>query len=143
MSVRSYAAAHERGFAQLDDSAQLRYSPRLYQQAVERLLRQPTSPGPGPPFRSLLLAFDSPELLPEFEPWLDELRRDHPQLQVFLFSDFDRPGALPLHGLEKAAVELLALSKTTHLCGYMGSSFLNAVFLFGEFRQTVFNISAV
>ena len=103
------------------------YNQTAYEEAMLAIIRQYG-------IRTIFMAYDNPALLePQFESFLISLKTTL-QIQVMSFDSFDDK---PISPLEKAAVEMLTLSRTTHLLGDARSTFLMAAYWFGECRQTV------
>jgi hypothetical protein len=135
VSVRSWRGAHEVNAGQgtrdnFDAEQREKYSQEKYENLITSVVVQKE-------VKSLLITFDSPSLLPDYAPFLERVRQQHGLEIVLHFLDND--AFLSLDLLQQAAVQLLALSKTSYLIGDDRSTFLEAVFWFGECRQTVFH----
>jgi hypothetical protein len=82
--------------------------------------------------KSLLIAFDNPEIALQFQPYLHELEGKK-GIQIITFDSFN----LIMSPLQRSAIHLLALSKTNVLIGNSKSTFLECIYWFGELKQKV------
>ena len=143
VSIRSFQAPHEVGDSALHNETVLhevvqtnaqQYSAAQYQAHIRRVLSLR-------PVTAVILAYDNPDLLvPQHAAFVADLRRSG--VTVIEFDGYLRPHGFHLreHSLEKAAVELLVLARTSHLLGNKDSTFLDMVYWLGECRQEVFGV---
>ena len=127
--VRSWQAQHE-----LEDNRALSrsYSQQSYENTIHRAilhhLQFPTR------IKSVLFAFDNFTFLSEsFKNYFANLSTSFPGIQIVTFEQHQK-----LPPMEKAALEMLALSKTNILIGNDTSTFFELAWWFGECRQSVY-----
>lgn len=118
ISVRSWTASHEKH----ENLSHLDYSQSKYEKVITDIILSHSKH-----IKSLLIAFDNPDLVMSYKPFLDRL-----QVQVFYFSH-----AADVTPIEKGFIEILSLSKTNYLIGDSRSGFIRTIFWMGECRQYV------
>ena len=143
VSIRSFQALHEVGNQTLHNHTVLhevvqsnaqQYSLSKYQSMIRDIIQLHS-------IQTVILAYDNPELLiPQYISFISELR----SLGVIVieFERYLKPYQFHLlsHSLEKAAIELITLSRTNYLIGNKDSTFLDMVYWLGECKQVVFGI---
>lgn len=117
VTIRSWTAPHEK-----DEVIGRSYNASAYMHAIRSAIEiyQP---------RSLLVAFDNPDIAPLYESSLFST------LPITAYSFFSP--TVDVHPLTKAAVELLSLAECEYVLGSRESSFLQAVFWFGKLRPII------
>jgi hypothetical protein len=122
VSIRSWSANHEG----INNISHLTYSQESYEEIISHIVLHNTG---LLRVESVLVAFDNPDLIYFYKPFLDAL----PATVIYFNHGVD------ITPIEKGFIELLALSKTTFLIGDSRSTFIRAVYWMGECRQRVFH----
>jgi hypothetical protein len=126
VTVRSWTAKHETESSMAHD-LKSQYNESAYKQAIQQAIAKHN-------LKSVLIAFDNNDLIGNYAEFLNALVG----VDVFYFTHLQN-SEHNLNDLQKAAVEMLALSKTSVLLGEKRSTFMECIYWFGECRQTVYH----
>ena len=119
VSIRSWNASHE---SHTNVAYERRFNLSAYREIITTIVDKHN-------IRSILIAYDNPILAHQINSFLINLKIPY----------YSYDNSLSQSELDKPAVEMLSLSRTQVLLGDARSTFLQAIYWFGDCQQTVYH----